>query len=175
MTENDDDVKKSIFNSMSRNTQVIFVGLLAGALLIGIYLVGMGILSTTEKPTILSSGKLRLSTYPLSFQHNYYEKRSSEYEIYNDAEWDVDRVWIGSGAEYSAYRNGSMVMGNHMFKGPFKTERSFDYKIPLMKGKTIFPKQDIVVEINGGGNGKVKTCSLDENGCRVMVFTIEAV
>jgi|WetSurMetagenome_2_1015567.scaffolds.fasta_scaffold12790_8 hypothetical protein len=164
MTEND-GTKKTIFNSMSRNTQVVFVGLLAGILLISIYMIGVGLLASNEKPTILSSGKLSLSTYPLSYQYNEYSKKS-EMEIYNDGEWDVNRVWVGSSIEYDAYKNNKLMTSDkHVFNGPFKTSKSFDYKITL---NSFVTQNDIVVEINGGGSGKMQTCVFDKNGgCRV--------
>jgi hypothetical protein len=128
---------------MSRNTQVIFVGLLAGALLIGMYLVGMGILSTTEKPEELSSGGLS-TEYPLSYHYNAYSSKN-EIEIYNNAEWNIKSIWIGDSKEYAAYRNNSLMTGNkNRFNGPFITN-SFKYIISALPGSS----HKIAIEIDG--------------------------
>jgi|WetSurMetagenome_2_1015567.scaffolds.fasta_scaffold16905_7 hypothetical protein len=157
MTEND-DVKKSIFNSMSRNTQVIFVGVLAGVLIIGIYMTAVGVMQYVEKPMIISSGVVG-ADFPLVYQHNHYSSKD-EIEIYNRNGWNIDSVWIGTDLEYQAFKGNLYMAGGqkNLFKGPFNNPKDLSYKLPLTSDLS----QKIIVNVGS----TTKTYLIISNGTK---------
>jgi len=121
------------FKNWNKRVQIIFVGLLIGAGLFGIYSISLGIMNMMEIPVMLSDNKID-TKYPLSAQSVFYENNMrNELIIYNNAAWNVKNVWVGTDEEYYAYINNRPVMGDtqYLFKGPFVYHGSFSYKIPI--------------------------------------------
>lgn len=129
--EDTEDVKIPKFKNWNKYYQIIFIGLLVGAGLFGIYAMVIGSINMFETPKVLSDEKINTS-YPLYAKSVYYSNSmKNEVIIYNNPSWNVNNVWVGTDEEYKAFLNNQLIGdGRYSFKGPFASG-SFEYKIPI--------------------------------------------
>jgi len=154
MTESDNE-HIPIFKRMGKNMQIVFVGVLAGVLIIGAYMTALGIMQMIEKPTISSTGEVGNG---FLYQHNHFSSKD-EIEIYNK-DLFIKKVWIGTDIEYKAYKSNQLIAGDkkNLFVGPFVNSHDVSYKILLVP--------DMMQKIIIDNNNDIKTYLIIANGSK---------